>query len=150
MTWFITISLIIMFIVLTVSLVRWNLSRGLQRSLDLSEYQVFDQLRVSAAAKLKAGETLGIEMKCTVAMNSRELHLMPERFHPLLFMTDFPFTFSKKANRKLKIQSSDWYKIIFTGKQRKSSVFGSELEVTIHIKNEKESKQLLKLLKSWK
>jgi hypothetical protein len=150
LTWFLTILIITLSIVLAVSLVRWNLSRALRKSIDLSKYEVFDQLKVSAAAKLKAGETLGIPIKCSVAINQRELHLIPTHFHPTLFMTDFPFTFAKKANKKLKIRRSEGSEIVFVGRQRKSSVFGSELEVTIQVVNAEEKKRLLQFLKSWK
>jgi len=104
---------------------------------------------VSASAKLKAGETLGIPVKCDVLINGRELHLIPVRFHPLLFMTDFPFTFVKASNKKMKPRRTEGPEITFTGRKRKSSLYGSTFDVTIRGYDADEKREMLKKLKAW-
>jgi hypothetical protein len=150
MTWFLTIALLVLGAILLVSFTRWNLGRALRQGLTLSDYDVYDQKKVWAVAKRKTGDTLGIPMKCTVAYSKREIHFIPNRFSPLLFMTDYPYTFSKGSNKKLKIQRSESTEIIFIGRQKKSSVFGSEVEITIEVFDPEEKGELLKKLKSWK
>lgn len=150
MTWFLTLILIGLGAIFMVSLVRWNLSRALRKSLTPSDNEVYHNKRVSATAKLKTGETYGIPLKCSITLGQREIHIIPNRFSPLLFMTDFPYTFSKSSNKKLKIKRSDSSEIIFTGRQRKSSVFGREVEITIGIFDPDEKKEFLRKLKNWK
>lgn len=150
MTWFLTIGLLLLGAVLLVSLTRWNLCRALRKSLTLSDYDIYEQKRVWAVAKRKTGDTLGIPMKCTVYFSKREIHIIPNRYSPMLFMTDYPYTFLKASNKKLKIQPSESTEIIFIGRQRKSSVFGSDVEITIEVFDPDEKDELLKKLKSWK
>lgn len=132
-----------------ISYVRWRLSKALKGKLDLSTFQVYRNRMVSTSAKLKAGETLGIPIKCDVLINGRELHLIPVRFHPLLFMTDFPFTFVKAANKKMKPRRTERPEITFTGRKRKSSLYGSTFEVTIRGYDADEKREMLKKLKAW-
>ena len=150
MTLFLTCLLIGLGFTLFVSSFRWKLSQELMRKTDSLNYQVYRDKKVSASAKLAAGETLGIPVKCTVLIDGREMLIIPSRFHPLLFMTDFPFTFAKAANKKLKPKLNEIQEITFTGRKRKSSVFGSTFDVRISLNNADESKDLLKRIKAWK
>ncbi|MCZ4409018.1 hypothetical protein O3Q51_09375 [Cryomorphaceae bacterium 1068] len=150
MTWFLTIGLLIIGIILLVSLIRWNVIRALRKSLTLSDYDIYDNKRVTAIAKRKTGDTFGFPLKCTVAIGQRDIHVIPLRFNPFLFMTDYPIAFSKATNKKLKIQRSEYTEIIFIGKQRKSSVFGSVVEITIQVYDQEEKKELVRKLKNWK
>lgn len=150
MTWILTIGLLIIGVIFLVSLVRWNVIRALRKSLTPSDYDIYDNKRVTAIAKRKTGDTLGIPMKCTVYFSKREIHIIPNGFSPMQFMTDYPYTFSKASNKKLKIQRSESTEIIFIGRQRKSSVFGSDVEITIEMFDPDEKDELMKKLKSWK
>lgn len=133
-----------------ISSFRWRLSKELLSNLDLSSYQVFNKKEVLASAKLRAGETLGIPIKCHVIISGREMHLIPVRFSPLLFMTDFPFSFLKADNKKIKVNHSENHAIKFRCRKRKSSIFGSTFDVTIGVNDADEKKELLKLVKSWR
>lgn len=149
-----TIFLISLFLglcfILFISYFRWNLSRENLKKLDLSSYTVYRDKTVLTSARLKAGETFGIPIKSTLLINDHEIHLIPSGFNPFLFMTEFPFSFFKATNKKLKIQRSDAQEITFTARQRKSSIFGSTFEVTIRIDDEEEKRAILKKFKSWR
>lgn len=150
MTWFLTIGLLLIGGILMVSLIRWNVIRALRRSLTLSNYDIYNNKRVTAIAKRKTGDTFGFPIKCTVAIGQRDVHIIPLRFNPFLFMTDYPITFSKTSNKKFKIQRSEYTEIIFIGRQNKSSVFGSVVEITIEVYDQEERKELVRKLKNWK
>jgi hypothetical protein len=64
-------------------------------------------------------------------------------------MTDFPFTFLKTANKKLKPRRNEGLEITFTGRKRKSSLYGSTFDVTIRGYDADEKKEMLKKLKAW-
>ncbi len=132
-----------------VSSTRWKLSKDRISSLDLANFDVYEKKSVSASAKLKMGETVGIPISSTVLVNDQEIHLIPNKFNLLLFMTDFPFSFYKKDNKKFKIRRSEYTEVAFTSRKKDASVFGKEFDVTIRVYNEDEKKEMLRKLKKW-
>jgi len=78
------------------------------------------------------------------------MHLIPSRFYPLLFMTDFPFSFFRTDNKELKIQSSEYSKIVFLSQKKYASIFGSEIEVTIKEYDKEVKKEILDKLETWR
>ncbi len=104
---------------------------------------------VLVGAQLVKGESAAIPINCTVLLNENELHLIPTKFNALLFMTDYPFTFYKKDNRKLKIKQSENSGIECTLRKRNPSVFGKVFNVRIEIFDE-ERQDLSNILKTWR
>jgi hypothetical protein len=133
-----------------VSSTRWKLSKDRLNSLNTANFAVYERKAVSATAKLKAGETLGIPISSTVFINDQEIHLIPNRFHLLLFMTDFPFSFYKKDNKKFKIQRSENNEIVFSSSKKTASTFGKVFEITIKVQHEEEKLEMLRKIKKWR
>lgn len=149
MTIFIFFVLIALSLVLMVSSTRWKLSKDRIKDLDLAKYDVYEKKSVSASAKLKVGETLAIPISSTVLVNDQEIHLIPNKFNLLLFMTDFPFSFYKKDNKKFKIRRSEYSEIVFTSSKKNASTFGKVFEVTIKVHNQDEKVEMLRKIKKW-
>lgn len=149
MTIFFAVVVILLGFILMISSTKWNLSKALLRKTESSDFKVYNNKRVYVSAKLVKGESAAIPISCKVLMNENKLHLIPTKFHALLFMTDYPFTFYKKDNRKLKIHQSELSELVFTCKQRKPSVFGKVFNVRIEIFDE-ERRALLNILKTWR
>jgi hypothetical protein len=149
-----TIFALFVFIALTlifmVSSTRWKLSKDLINTLDLANFEVYEKKSVSASAKLKMGETLAIPISSTVLINEQEIHLIPNKFHLLLFMTDFPFSFYKKDNKKFKIRNSENSEVVFTSSKKNASTFGKVFEVTIRVHNQDEKMEMLRKIKKWR
>ncbi|MFT6166371.1 MAG: hypothetical protein ACJASF_001058 [Vicingaceae bacterium] len=149
-----TIFALFVFIALTlifmVSSTRWKLSKDLINTLDLANFEVYEKKSVSASAKLKMGETLAIRISSTVLINEQEIHLIPNKFHLLLFMTDFPFSFYKKDNKKFKIRNSENSEVVFTSSKKNASTFGKVFEVTIRVHNQDEKMEMLRKIKKWR
>ena len=142
------VLIIILGIIIVVSSTRWNLCKKLRKDLD-SSYTLYSGKRVAPSAKLAAGDSFAIPMRCTVLLKDNEMHIIPERFHPFLFMTDYPFSFYRKDNRKVKVDSSNDSELVLTLKKRTPSVFGKVFEVRIELVDE-ERKDLLKKVKGWR
>ena len=149
MTIFIFFVIIALILVYMVSSTRWKLSKDRITSLDLANFDVYEKKSVSATAKLKMGETLGIPISSTVLVNDQEIHLIPNKFNLLLFMTDFPFSFYKKDNKKFKIRRSEYTEVAFTSSKKNASTFGKVFDVTIRVHNEDEKMEMLRKIKKW-
>lgn len=149
-----TIFALFVFIALTlifmVSSTRWKLSKDLINGLDLANFEVYEKRSVSASAKLKLGETLAIPISSTVLINDQEIHLIPNKFNLLLFMTDFPFSFYKKDNKKFKIRNSENSEVVFTSSKKNASTFGKIFEVTIRVHSQDEKMEMLRKIKKWR
>ena len=149
-----TIFALFVFIALTlifmVSSTRWKLSKDLINGLDLANFEVYEKRSVSASAKLKLGETLAIPISSTVLINDQEIHLIPNKFNLLLFMTDFPFSFYKKDNKKFKIRNSENSEVVFTSSKKNASTFGKIFEVTIRVHSQDEKIEMLRKIKKWR
>ncbi|MDB4061626.1 hypothetical protein N8371_01410 [Vicingaceae bacterium] len=150
MTYFIFFVVIALFLAWMVSSTRWKLSKDLLNSIYATNFGVYKVKSVSATAKLKAGETLGISISSTVLISDQEIHLIPNKFHLLLFMTDFPFSFYKKDNKKFKVVRSENKEIVFTSTKKSPSTFGKVFEVTIRVHHEEEKLEMLRSLKKWR
>ena len=131
-----------------ISSTRWNLCKKLRRDLE-GNYKEYSKKKVSASAKLAAGDSFAFPLRCTVLVKDNEMHLIPERFHPFLFMTEYPFSFYRKDNRKVKVDSSNILEISLILKKRTPSIFGKVVEVSIEVFDE-ERKALLKVMKGWR
>lgn len=132
-----------------ISSIKWKLSKALFRKTESSSLTIYNNKRVLVGAQLVKGESAAIPINCTVLLNENELHLIPTKFNALLFMTDYPFTFYKKDNRKLKIKQSEYSVIECTLRKRNPSVFGKVFNVRIEIFDE-ERQALLNILKTWR
>ncbi len=150
MTYFILFAAIALFLAWMVSSTRWKLSKALKNRLDDANFTVYKDKSVSATAKLKAGETLGIPIACTVFLNDREIHLIPSKFHFLLFMSDVPFSFYRKDNNKLKARSTDNSEIVFNSTKKSASTFGKVFEITVKVPKENERDEMLRKIKKWR
>jgi len=150
MTTFLIIVILGFGVVILISSTRWKLSKNLSRSLDTSKFDVYSNKKVSASAQLAVGESLAIPIKSSILINDRELHIIPTQFNLFLFMTDFPFTFYRKDNKKLKLEHSDDTEIVFVSKKRSPSVFGKVFEVSIKVYDEDEKREILKKIKNWR
>jgi len=149
MTTLLIFVILVLGVVVLISSTRWKLSKDLKRSLDESSFFIYRNKTVSASAQLALGESLAIPIKSTVLINEREMHLIPNKFSPLLFMTDFPFTFYRKDNKKLKLERSDYSGIVFVSQKRNPSMFGKVFEVRIEVYDD-EKREMLKKIKNWR
>lgn len=143
---FLTTVILGVSVILFISSTRWKLGNNLIKRMDHSTYAVYTNKTVYTSGRVAMGETIGIPIKCAIFISQREVHLIPTRFNPFLFMTDFPFTFYKK--NKLKLMHSEQTEIVFTARKRNPSVFGSQFMVTIKVYDEKEKRDIIKDLKS--
>lgn len=150
MTYIIFFAVIAVFLVLMVSSTRWKLSKDRLNGLNVENFTVYKNKAVSASAKLKAGETLGIPINSTVYLNDQEIHLIPNKFHFSLFMTDFPFSFYKKDNKKFKVLRSENAELVFSAGKKDASIFGKKFEVKIRAFNEDEKLEIQRKLKKWR
>ena len=150
MTYFIFFVFIVLFLALMVSSTRWKLSKDRINSLNVTDFAMYEKKSVSAKAKLKAGETLAIPISSSVFLNDQEIHLIPTKFHLFLFMTDFPFSFYKKDNKKFKVLRSKNNEIVFTSSKKNASTFGKVFEITIRVHNEDEKLEMLRKIKKWR
>lgn len=150
MTYFILFLIIGLGLALMVSSTRWKLSKDRMSKLNYSSFDVYKNKTVSASAQLKMGQTLAIPMNCSVFINEQEIHLIPNKFKLLLFMTDFPFSFYRKQNKKIKIHRSEYSEIIIEATKKDASVFGKVFEVTIKVNDQEEKAEMLRKIKKWR
>ena len=150
MTYLLFFAIIALGLALMVSSTRWRLSKDRVSKLDLSSFAVYESKAVSASAQLKAGQTLAIPMNCNVFINEQEIHIIPNKFKLFLFMTDFPFSFYRKQNKKITIQRSEYTEIKFEASKRDASLFGKVFEVTIIVHNQEEKTEILRKIKKWR
>ena len=150
MAYLIFFALIGLGLIAIVSSTRWRLCKDIMSKLNLSNFAVYENKLVCASAQLKTGQTLAIPMDCSVIINEQEMHLIPYKFKLSLFMTDFPFSFYKKHNKKIKVLRSEYTEIIFEAAKKDASIFGKMFEVTIRVHNQKEKTEILRKIKKWR
>ena len=150
MTTFLFIAFLALGFIFFISYTKWKNGKNLLGQIDLSKYVVFTNKTLSVTSQLSTGESFPVPVTGTILINDRELHLIPTRFTALLFMTDYPLSFFKKNNRKLKLKSLNPAELTFTGKKSKSSVFGSVCNVTIKGLTDDEKSEFMKMAKRWR
>lgn len=145
-TLFLSLGIVFIF---TVSMVRWRRSKKRMKGLNLSAYTVFSNKSIYISAKLIFSESLAIPITTTLFMNDKKMHLLPSKFSPFLFMTDYPYTFFRADLEAIKFQRAEFNEIVFTCRKTNPSFLKSVFEITIKEYDPNEKNRIIEQLKSW-